>query len=234
MVRLSSCLIWQVISFILPSNEYGCVKVWTTLGNGPAIDLQKMPILAKKNHLFRWSSFWSWLVCKQAKLSHLGHRKPARIHWQANAPKRSHSLVQILVQKHNLVIFFRKWARRGRYSQWRSLSGRIDRIFVHKNWRGRNWQHSVSTGRRYVRPVFEDRIVSCDLTPLDYYLWGAVKDKCYVDKPETIGALKDNIPEAIDEIQLHTIDNVLKNWTDRVIYCMASRDRHLNEIIFHH
>ena len=29
-------------------------------------------------------------------------------------------------------------------------------------------------------------------------------------------ALKDNIREAIDEIQLHTIDSVLKNWTDRV------------------
>ena len=33
---------------------------------------------------------------------------------------------------------------------------------------------------------------SCDLTPLVYYLWGAVKDKYYVDKPETIDALKDN------------------------------------------
>ena len=39
------------------------------------------------------------------------------------------------------------------------------------------------------------------------YLWGAVKDKCYADKPETIDALKDNIREAIGEIQLHTIDN---------------------------
>ena len=42
------------------------------------------------------------------------------------------------------------------------------------------------------------------MTPLDYYLWSA-------DKPETIDALKDNIREAIGEIQLHTIDNVLKN-----------------------
>ena len=40
---------------------------------------------------------------------------------------------------------------------------------------------------------------------------GAVKDKFYADKPETIDALKDNIREAIGEIQLHTIDNVLKN-----------------------
>ena len=63
----------------------------------------------------------------------------------------------------------------------------------------------------------------CDLIPFDYYLWGAVKDKCYADKPETIDALKDNIREPIGEIQLHTIDNVLKNLTDRVGYCMASQ-----------
>ena len=92
-----------------------------------------------------------------------------------------------------------------------------------------------------LRPVFEDRITSrradvvwphrsYDLTPLDY--WGAVKDKCYANKPENIDALKDNIREAIGEIKLHTIDNVLKNWTDRVGYCMASRGSHLKKIIF--
>ena len=52
-----------------------------------------------------------------------------------------------------------------------------------------------------------------------------VPPKCYADKPSTIDALKNNIREAID--------NVLKNWTDRVGYCMASRGSHVNEIIFH-
>ena len=47
-------------------------------------------------------------------------------------------------------------------------------------------------------------------------------------------ALKDNICEAIGDIQLHTIDNVLKNCTDRKGYCMASRGSYLNEIIFHY
>ena len=150
MVTLTSCLIRQIISFILPPNEYACVYAWTTLGSGPAIDLQNMPILAKKKHLFRWSSFWSWRVCKQTKLSHLGHRKPLRIHWKADAPKTSYCLVRISVQRHNWVIFLRKWARSGRYSQWRSLSGHVERIFVHKNQRGGYWQHLVSTGRRYV------------------------------------------------------------------------------------
>ena len=33
---------------------------------------------------------------------------------------------------------------------------------------------------------------------------------------------------------LHTIDNVRKNWTNRIGYCMTSRGSHLNEIIFHY
>ena len=35
-------------------------------------------------------------------MSHLGHRKPARIHWKANAPKTSHCLVRILMQMHKM------------------------------------------------------------------------------------------------------------------------------------
>ena len=79
--------------------------------------------------------------------------------------------------------------------------------------------HTATATLDVLRPVFEDHISSrsadvvwpprcCDLTPLDYYLWGAVKDMSYVDKPETIDALKDNIRESIGEIQLQIIDNV--------------------------
>ena len=81
---------------------------------------------------------------------------------------------------------------------------------------------------------FKIALSATELITLYYYSWGAVKDKCYADKPETIDASKDNIREAIGEIQLLTIENVLKNFTDRVGYCMASRGSHLNEIIFHY
>ena len=68
--------------------------------------------------------------------------------------------------------------------------------------------HTAEATIDVLRPVFEDPIVnrradvvwpprSCDLTPLDYYLWSAVKDKCYADKLETIDASKNNIREAI-------------------------------------
>ena len=70
--------------------------------------------------------------------------------------------------------------------------------------------HTAEATLDVLQLVFEDRIISrradvvwaprnCDLTPLDYYLWSAVKDKYYTEKSETIDALKDNIPEAIDE-----------------------------------
>ena len=182
----------------------------------------------------------SILANHQAKLSHLGHRKPARIHWKADALKTSLCLVRILVLRYNWAIFLRKWARRSHYSQWRTLSGHVERLFVHKNWRGGYWQHLVSASRRYV-PQSRSyarwshyQPQSCDLTPLDCCLWSAVIDKRYAGKPETIHALKDNIREAIREIQLYTIDNVLKNWNDLVGYCMANRVSHFNEIIFHY
>ena len=70
------------------------------------------------------------------------------------------------------------------------------------------------------------------MTPLDYYLWGAVKEKRYANN--TIDALKDNIREAIGEIQLHITDNVFKNWTNHVGDCVTSSGSHLNEIIFHY
>ena len=50
--------------------------------------------------------------------------------------------------------------------------------------------HTAEATLDVLRPFFEDRISSrradvvfpprrCDWTPLDYYFWGATKDKCY-------------------------------------------------------
>ena len=71
--------------------------------------------------------------------------------------------------------------------------------------------HTAVATLNVLRRVFDGRIISrradvlwppgsCDLTPLDFYLWGAVKDKCYADMPETIDALKDNIRFKIEPI----------------------------------
>ena len=136
MVTLSSCLIWQIISFIIPQNVIEWVFVFDRNPRSTYRRCQFWQI----NHLFRWRSFWYWRICKQAKLWHLRHRKPERIYWKADAPKTSHCLVRILVH------FSTKMSKA---RQCRSLSGHVEKIFVYKNWRGGYWKHLVSTGQRF-------------------------------------------------------------------------------------
>ena len=81
--------------------------------------------------------------------------------------------------------------------------------------------HIVNVTIDLLRTVFENQIISrnsdvnwlpqsCDLTPLDYFLWGAVKDKCDANHTETIEAFKHEIEVAIHGIEAQTIENVLK------------------------
>ncbi|GFW90729.1 DDE_3 domain-containing protein [Trichonephila clavipes] len=60
---------------------------------------------------------------------------------------------------------------------------------------------------------------SCDLTPLDYFLWGYIKSLVYADKPQTL-----------DHPQM--LEKVIENWTTRLDYIRASRGSHMPEIIF--
>ncbi|GFV00495.1 uncharacterized protein TNCV_3644731 [Trichonephila clavipes] len=54
---------------------------------------------------------------------------------------------------------------------------------------------------------------SCDLTPLDYFLWGYLKSLVYAHKPQML-------------------EKVIENWTSRLDYIRASRGSHMPEIIF--
>ncbi|XP_055307310.1 uncharacterized protein LOC129571528, partial [Sitodiplosis mosellana] len=46
---------------------------------------------------------------------------------------------------------------------------------------------------------------SCDLTPLDYFLWGYVKDKVYANKPSTIAELKIEIRRVIATVNVQSV-----------------------------
>ncbi|KZC04047.1 hypothetical protein WN55_03832, partial [Dufourea novaeangliae] len=90
---------------------------------------------------------------------------------------------------------------------------------------------------------FPDRIISrnsavnwpprsCDLTPLDYFLWGYVKDQVNADNPQSIEALKTNIRRVIGEIEQQLCKNVIENFDKRIDVCKRGRNRHLFDIIF--
>ncbi|GFV84419.1 uncharacterized protein TNCV_5006831 [Trichonephila clavipes] len=64
--------------------------------------------------------------------------------------------------------------------------------------------HTARATIDLLKDTFGDRLISrfgpvnwpqrsCDLTPLDYFLWGYVKSLVYADKPQTLDHLEDNI-----------------------------------------
>ena len=103
--------------------------------------------------------------------------------------------------------------------------------------------HTANVTIDLLRTAFENRIISrnsvvnwppwsSDLTPLDYFMRGAVKDKCYANHLQTIEALKHEIEGAIHGIEAQIIENVQKNWVDRMGYYKASRGSHVNDVVF--
>ncbi|GFX79578.1 hypothetical protein TNCV_825671 [Trichonephila clavipes] len=74
--------------------------------------------------------------------------------------------------------------------------------------------------------------VSCDLTPLDYFLWGYVKSLVYADKPQTLDRLEDSIRRVIADIRPQMLEKVIENWTSRLDYIRASRGSPMPVIIF--
>ncbi|GFW17019.1 putative transposable element [Trichonephila clavipes] len=73
---------------------------------------------------------------------------------------------------------------------------------------------------------------TCDLTPLDYFLWGYVKSFVYADKPQTLDHLEDNIRRVIVDIRPQMLEKVIENWTSRLDYIRTSRGSPMPEIIF--
>ncbi|GFU84133.1 zinc finger protein 112 [Trichonephila clavipes] len=94
-----------------------------------------------------------------------------------------------------------------------------------------------------LKDTFGDRLISrfgpvnwpprsCDLTPLDYFLWGYVKSLVYADKLQTLDHLEDNIRRVIADIQPQMLEKVIENWTSRLDYIRDSRSSPMPEIIF--
>ncbi|GFT99680.1 uncharacterized protein TNCV_1140691 [Trichonephila clavipes] len=73
---------------------------------------------------------------------------------------------------------------------------------------------------------------SCDLTPLDYFLWGYGKSLVYADKPQTLDHLEDNIHRVNADIRPQMLEKVIENWTSRLDYIRANRGSPMPEIIF--
>ncbi|GFW41600.1 hemocytin [Trichonephila clavipes] len=103
--------------------------------------------------------------------------------------------------------------------------------------------HTARATIDLLKDTFGDRLISrfgpvnwpprsCDLTLLDYFLWGYVKSLVYAGKPQTLDHLEDNIRRVITDIRPPMLEKVIENWTSRLDYIRASRGSPISEIIF--
>lgn len=61
---------------------------------------------------------------------------------------------------------------------------------------------------------------SPDLTPLDFYFWGYIKQKVYAEEPTTAENMKERIREACTNINADVLENVRNDFRRRLNICI--------------
>ena len=80
--------------------------------------------------------------------------------------------------------------------------------------------HTAAATMNLLRSFFPGRLISKngdfdwpprlpDLTPPDFYLWGFLKSKVYINKPRTLAQLKTNIEREIAAIPRAMLEKVM-------------------------
>lgn len=72
---------------------------------------------------------------------------------------------------------------------------------------------------------------SPDLSPLDFFLWGHLKDNVYNPKPDTIEQLKAAIRREMRKITPAMCANVLENFKKRLDVVIAQKGRHIEHLM---
>uniref|UniRef100_A0A0K0EGX0 DDE_3 domain-containing protein n=1 Tax=Strongyloides stercoralis TaxID=6248 RepID=A0A0K0EGX0_STRER len=104
--------------------------------------------------------------------------------------------------------------------------------------------HQAKETIELLKTVFGNRIISqnCDfkwparspdLTPMNFFLWGYLKDRVYKNRPKTLDNLKYNIDNKIMGIGEDTLKRVMQAMLDRAMKCKEAGGKHLDDVIFH-
>ena len=72
---------------------------------------------------------------------------------------------------------------------------------------------------------------SPDLSPPDFFLWGALKGKAYANKSRTIRELENNIRREIVAISEEVLQATFANTKRRVQLCLDSGGEHFQHLL---
>jgi hypothetical protein len=105
--------------------------------------------------------------------------------------------------------------------------------------------HTCNITIERLNEIFPNKIISIngdiewpprspDMNPLDYFLWGHLKQIVYQNKPRTITELKNNIISAINNLNddLDLLERVIENFKSRIHSLKNNNGGHLIDLIY--
>ena len=119
-----------------------------------------------------------------------------------------------LFEKENEVYFQQDWAPAHFHDNVRNF---LDRTF-NERWMGRKGSATEFPPR------------SPDLIPLDFYLWGTLKNTVYATKPQTLEELRNQIEHVINDIPIATIQIVCIAVRRRCWECTVAEGGHFEHV----
>lgn len=72
---------------------------------------------------------------------------------------------------------------------------------------------------------------SPDMTPLDFFLWGHIKNLVYKNRPQNIEELQERIRHEIHSIPRNILLDSLQNFIQRIHYCQEVNGEHFEHLI---
>lgn len=72
---------------------------------------------------------------------------------------------------------------------------------------------------------------SPDLTPMDFFLWGYIKNKVYVTRPQDIEELKERIRTEIRRVPHEMLTNVRRHFYERLGHCQVMNGQHFEHLL---
>lgn len=99
--------------------------------------------------------------------------------------------------------------------------------------------HTANVTLRRLNEVFPERVISTgiwpprspDLSALDFYLWGAVKEAVYKKKPRNLEELQNEISEHIRNISERELNSVFDSMRKRVDLCVLQGGGHFQQLL---
>ncbi|GBN40147.1 hypothetical protein AVEN_89911-1, partial [Araneus ventricosus] len=97
--------------------------------------------------------------------------------------------------------------------------------------------HKVSSVQQYIRDTFLQQVIgyggcvewppcSPDLNPLDFFLWGYIKERVYATSPPTLQELRNRITDACARVSPTMLYKVQREVQSRVQMCMVAEGHH--------